>query len=307
MNWKTYYREELLGNNMTIPLFLLVSLVHYACCNDVWNNITTTSIHNITVADSHHIETPFLHLYANKVVVEEIPKEDIIPPLEEPVPSKWATGFARAATEDPFTFIYTSINQVIEPTSTKVYPSDESCEIDNNIPVSSTIHHETDSELVAQPIFDIFGISTLSFMITWLPSVYTPFACKSNDIWLMGNCVLIIYFSSWTFCIITYTIFNMHRLAYCMTMHICVQQHYILSALVFNCHDVPIYIPKILGNILGFGTAVILFYVLHACGTHLSFFNSLEFYMSHVWALLAVEIMRCTLYRIISAILLKGS
>jgi hypothetical protein len=299
LRWRTYYKELLIKNTVTVPLFILVLCVHYFCCVGTCSDILATDPTNM-----HRIQTPLHTIYSkyfssnvNVSTTEPQPVKNVQAPKE------WGS-LATIVRVDPFSFIYTSVGGGIDTDEPLGDTMDDSYKPNNATEDPPIVKDTSDFNLPAQPIFDMFGIAILSFMIMWIPSIYTPFVCKASDVWLMGNCVLLLYFISWCSCIFVYTIGHMHRVAYCMTMHICVQHQYMLSVLVFNASDIPIPFPKILGSILGFGAAIILFYISHACGTHLSFFNSLDFYMSHTWAFILIELLRIIPYRLVTGTML---
>jgi hypothetical protein len=301
LHWRTYYRELLIKNTVTVPLFILVLCVHYFCCIGTCSNILATDSTNM-----HRIHTPLHTIYSKYFAVDiNISSTEPTPAPVEDIPAtrEWGS-LATIVRVDPFSFNYTSVGGGVDTDEPVADPVDDSHKSNDTTQPPPTVKDTADINLPAQPIFDMFGIAILSFMIMWIPSIYTPFVCKASDVWLMGNCVLLLYFISWCSCIFTYAICHMHRVAYCMAMHMCVQHQYMLSVLVFNASDIPIPFPKILGSILGFGAAIILFYISHACGTHLSFFNSLDFYMSHTWAFILIELLRIIPYRMVTGTML---
>jgi hypothetical protein len=304
LRWRVYFQQLLVQNSTSVPLFILVLLVHYFCCTSVCKHeVGSTQSNASYVYNVHQIQTPLVYIYSkyfNTTPTVSIHTELPEAPVDTPIQREWGS-LASSVRDDPFTFVYTSIQGL---RFTEADTEDGSCKVDDSVPESPPPVVTAEIVFLPQPIFDMFGISILSFMIMWLPSIYTPFVCKASDVWLMGNTVLLIYFSSWTFCILTYAIGGMHRVAYCVAMHTCIQLQYKLFVLVLQSSDIPIPFSKLFASVLGVGVATILFYILHACGTNLSYFNSLDFYMSHMWAFILMEFMRAVPYRIITTLLL---
>ncbi len=87
-------------------------------------------------------------------------------------------------------------------------------------------------------------------------------------------------------------------------MHQTAQFLYAMSAVCRNSYSPPVAMPRAMEIGMHVSLAVFFFFITHARHGGLAHFTSAEFYMAHVWGLLAAEAMRATVYRVATEMLL---
>lgn len=84
------------------------------------------------------------------------------------------------------------------------------------------------------------------------------------------------------------------HLGLCLGMHQTAQFLYAFARLCHEAPDLPVVLPGAVGALVHAVHAWVVLYITHASAGPLSGYDTTDFYMGHVWALVMAEFVRCT-------------
>lgn len=145
---------------------------------------------------------------------------------------------------------------------------------------------------IMHDVFIMHGGAALAFLATWLPSVYLRLNSRDGSTWTFAGCAVVYASLAWGVDVIVTTV--MPKLGACMAMHQTVQFLYSVAYVCRASFNPPVAMPCLVAAFMQICIACVLFFITHACHGGLATYTGEEFYMGHVWGVLAAEALRAT-------------
>lgn len=104
----------------------------------------------------------------------------------------------------------------------------------------------------------------------------------STTCWPVLNVCILSFILSWGFSLALHLGFSLYKLALCTSMHMAARILMGLWGMLYACPMAPVFRPRLVAGGVGTGMALLLM-----CISHVYYaipFDSLEFYVSHLWA-----------------------
>lgn len=276
-DWKSFYYEGLSSRRLPIDLIFITVAAHYMCCTGITRVFWDTGIQKH--GEMMPILTP-LHLLKNSMQschnssILEKENEDVAAIIE----SSWI---------DPLSYIYeTAANVLNEPIKDDPDPPSQ--------PPLDPEPTVIDNHCGIHQICIMYSASIGLFLAVWLPGTYNKFCTKSAAVWTIGSISATCSFSCWCVCMFMYSTPSLRKLSLCVSMHLPLQ---LLDAYGFLAHadpSAPIYMPMWVERGIRMGQGIMICYITHSTGS-LSEFHTLDFYMSHMWSVAVIEVIRTLL------------
>lgn len=148
-------------------------------------------------------------------------------------------------------------------------------------------------------IFVIHTISMVFAMAVWFPSTYFRFTSgNKHSVWAMGTIILMqgsaAMFATLAACMVLH---SMTGTIICMSMHLVVHFLYTLIYTLKMSVDPPMFMPSLCCVWYHIGIGTILLYTSHVTTPPLVSYTTSEYYMSHMWGIILVELVKVFLYR----------
>jgi hypothetical protein len=222
----------------------------------------------LLVMTSHYVSclpsTPFHPLMQVRPVIN-------VTIVEEPTPVFHAS--------DPVSFIYDSFMEFhhVSPVVPVVPVVDV---------VNVADHHSGLTQLCV-----MHTIGLVSFIALCFPTSYIDFNTKSSAAWTIASISIVCSCASLCVCMLLYMVASLRQLSLCLSMHVTMQLLHSQGFLMEKDASVPIYMPMWVARGVNIAQGMVLCYIAHSVGS-ISEFDTSQFYMCHVWALVVAQVIK---------------
>lgn len=302
-HWHTYLKQGLLlaSSSSTNAMHLLIMAAHYYAIVHVAPTMSSLSARGYgkpAIADRQlwlfDPQNPPLKLEiampwsASKEAGKDKAKVKADGESEEAKADEKNGKLLTLLTSDPATMLYDAAQILMAERQAPPPPRKKQCHPTNERPAFFR-----DARLIMLP----HTIGLIMLPVLLVPSLLAPGdgmvpgipghyslakMVLATTCWPIMNASLLCFLASWAWCVLLYIQFGQYKLALCTSMHMTAKILMGLWSMLHRCPLAPIFRPKMVAWGMGTGVALLL-----VCISHVYYaipFDSLEFYLHHLWA-----------------------